>query len=70
MKSIIIRPLMATVIEDGVEDVHSQVELMPTASWVIWAKIHSGRESNDQVLLDMKLYARTDSGPCRDGRPL
>jgi argininosuccinate lyase len=47
------------VIEDGVEDVHSQVELMLTRKLGdMGKKIHSGRSRNDQVLLDMKLYAR------------
>ena len=47
------------VIEDGVEDVHSQVELMLTRRLGdIGKKIHSGRSRNDQVLLDLKLYSR------------
>ncbi|MCK9157089.1 MAG: argininosuccinate lyase [Paludibacteraceae bacterium] len=47
------------VIEDGVEDVHSQVELMLTRKLGdLGKKIHSGRSRNDQVLLDMKLYSR------------
>ena len=47
------------VIEDGVEDVHSQVELMLTRKLGdLGKKIHSGRSRNDQVLLDMKLYTR------------
>lgn len=47
------------VIEEGVEDVHSQVELMLTRSLGdLGKKIHSGRSRNDQVLLDMKLYTR------------
>ena len=47
------------VIEDGVEDVHSQVELMLTRKLgEAGKKIHSGRSRNDQVLLDLKLYAR------------
>ncbi|MBQ0030262.1 MAG: argininosuccinate lyase [Paludibacteraceae bacterium] len=49
------------VIEEGVEDVHSQVELMLTRKLGdLGKKIHSGRSRNDQVLLDMKLYARTE----------
>lgn len=48
------------VIEDGVEDVHSQVELMLTRKLGdIGKKIHSGRSRNDQVLLDLKLFTRT-----------
>ena len=47
------------VIEAGVEDVHSQVELMLTRRLGdIGKKIHSGRSRNDQVLLDLKLYTR------------
>jgi argininosuccinate lyase len=47
------------VIEEGVEDVHSQVELMLTRKLGdIGKKIHSGRSRNDQVLLDMKLFTR------------
>ena len=47
------------VIEDGVEDVHSQVELMLTAKLGdIGKKIHSGRSRNDQVLVDLKLFIR------------
>ena len=46
-------------IEEGVEDVHSQVELMLTRKLGdLGKKIHSGRSRNDQVLLDMKLYTR------------
>jgi argininosuccinate lyase len=47
------------IIEDGVEDVHSQVELMLTRKLGdTGKKIHSGRSRNDQVLVDMKLYTR------------
>ena len=47
------------VIEDGVEDVHSQVELMLTRKLGdVGKKIHSGRSRNDQVLLDLKLFTR------------
>ena len=47
------------VIEDGVEDVHSQVELMLTRRLGdIGKKIHSGRSRNDQVLVDLKLFIR------------
>lgn len=49
------------VIEDGVEDVHSQVELMLTRKLgEVGKKIHSGRSRNDQVLLDLKLYTRAE----------
>ena len=51
------------VIEDGVEDVHSQVELMLTRRLGdVAKKIHSGRSRNDQVLLDLKLYPYTIEG--------
>ena len=47
------------IIEQGVEDVHSQVELMLTRKLGdIGKKIHSGRSRNDQVLLDLKLFTR------------
>lgn len=47
------------VIEEDVEDVHSQVELMLTRRLGdTGKKIHSGRSRNDQVLLDLKLFTR------------
>ena len=47
------------IIEDGIEDVHSQVELMLTRKLGdIGKKIHSGRSRNDQVLVDLKLFTR------------
>jgi argininosuccinate lyase len=47
------------MIEDGVEDVHSQVELMLTRKLGdVGKKIHSGRSRNDQVLVDLKLFTR------------
>lgn len=46
-------------IEDGIEDVHSEVELLLTRRLGdIGKKIHSGRSRNDQVLVDLKLYTR------------
>ena len=49
------------VIEDGIEDVHSQVELMLTRKLGdIGKKIHSGRSRNDQVLVDLKLFTRAE----------
>jgi len=46
-------------IEEGIEDVHSQVELMLTrALGDMGKKIHSGRSRNDQVLVDLKLFTR------------
>lgn len=48
-------------IEDGVEDVHSQIELMLTrALGDIGKKVHSGRSRNDQVLVDIKLFLRAE----------
>ena len=47
------------VIEEGVEDVHSQVELMLTRKLgAVGKKVHTGRSRNDQVLVDLKLYSR------------
>ena len=47
------------VIEEGVEDVHSQVELMLTRKLgPVGKKVHTGRSRNDQVLVDLKLYSR------------
>ena len=49
------------VIEDDIEDVHSQVELMLTrALGDMGKKIHSGRSRNDQVLVDLKLFTRAE----------
>ena len=49
------------MIENDVEDVHSQVELMLTRKLGdTGKKIHSGRSRNDQVLLDVKLFARAE----------
>lgn len=48
-------------IEEGIEDVHSQVELELTRRLGdIGKKIHSGRSRNDQVLLDLKLFTRAE----------
>ncbi|MCW3804358.1 argininosuccinate lyase [Plebeiibacterium marinum] len=48
------------IIEDGIEDVHSQVEMMLTQRLGdIGKKVHSGRSRNDQVLLDLKLFIRS-----------
>lgn len=47
------------IIEEGVEDVHSQVELLLTRQLGdMGKKIHSGRSRNDQVLVDLKLFIR------------
>lgn len=49
------------VIEDDVEDVHSQVELLLTRQLGdVGKKIHSGRSRNDQVLVDLKLFFREE----------
>ncbi|MCX8489879.1 MAG: argininosuccinate lyase [Cyclobacteriaceae bacterium] len=46
-------------IDEGVEDIHSQIELLLTKKLGdIGKKIHSGRSRNDQVLLDIKLFLR------------
>ncbi len=48
-------------IDEGIEDVHSQVELMLTAKLGdMGKKIHSGRSRNDQVLVDLKLFLRDE----------
>jgi argininosuccinate lyase len=48
-------------IEEGVEDIHSQVELLLTRKLGdTGKKIHSGRSRNDQVLVDIKLYLRSE----------
>lgn len=48
-------------IEEGVEDVHSQVEMLLTRKLGdMGKKIHSGRSRNDQVLVDLKLFARAE----------
>ena len=49
------------VIEEGIEDVHSQVELLLTRMLGdVGKKIHSGRSRNDQVLVDLKLFLRDE----------
>lgn len=60
-----LRALMSSIeagefrIDDGVEDVHSQVEFALTASCgEAGARVHTARSRNDQVLLDIKLYLR------------
>ncbi len=48
-------------IEEGVEDIHSQVELLLTRRLGdVGKKIHSGRSRNDQVLVDLKLFLREE----------
>ena len=60
------------VIEEGVEDVHSQVELMLTRKLGdTGKKIHSGRSRNDQVLVDLKLFTRHElKGVCENVKEL
>ena len=49
------------VIDPGVEDIHSQVELMLTSSLgELGKKIHTGRSRNDQVMVDIKLFLREE----------
>ncbi len=48
-------------IEDGIEDVHSEVELLLTQRLGdVGKKIHSGRSRNDQVLVDLRLFTRSE----------
>lgn len=55
------------VLEDGVEDIHSQVELLLTRKLgEVGKKIHSGRSRNDQVLVDIKLYLKDELLALRD----
>ncbi len=49
------------LIDDGVEDIHSQIEIMLTKKLGdVGKKIHNGRSRNDQVLLDLKLFVREE----------
>lgn len=55
------------VLEDDVEDIHSQVELLLTRKYGdLGKKIHSGRSRNDQVLVDVKLFLRDELKQIRD----
>lgn len=48
-------------IEEGIEDVHSQIEIMLTRELgEIGKKLHTGRSRNDQVLVDLKLFTREE----------
>lgn len=48
-------------IDEGVEDIHSQIEFMLTQKLGdIGKKIHSGRSRNDQILVDLKLFMRDE----------
>ncbi|GAB5527639.1 MAG: argininosuccinate lyase [Roseivirga sp.] len=53
---------------EGVEDIHSQVELMLTERLGdVGKKIHSGRSRNDQVLVDLKLFMRQEIKEIAEG---
>ena len=55
------------VLEAGVEDIHSQIELLLTRRvGDIGKKIHSGRSRNDQVLVDIKLYLKWEIGQIKE----
>ncbi len=55
------------ILEDDVEDIHSQVELLLTRRLgETGKKIHSGRSRNDQVLVDIKLFLRDELKRTRD----
>lgn len=55
------------ILEDDVEDIHSQVELLLTRRLGdVGKKIHSGRSRNDQVLVDIKLFLRAELEKVRD----
>ncbi|MFM8743367.1 MAG: lyase family protein, partial [Cytophagales bacterium] len=48
-------------IEEGVEDIHSQIEILLTRKLDdVGKKIHSARSRNDQVLVDLKLFMRAE----------
>jgi argininosuccinate lyase len=54
-------PLTERSLDEGVEDIHSQVELLLTQKLGdIGKKIHSARSRNDQVLVDLKLFLRSE----------
>jgi len=56
------------VLDTGVEDIHSQVEMMLTNSLGdLGKKIHTGRSRNDQVMVDIKLYLRDQIREIADG---
>lgn len=55
------------IIEEGIEDVHSQVEYLLTQKiGDVGKKIHSGRSRNDQVAVDIKLYLRAEINNIKD----
>lgn len=54
-------------IDEGIEDVHSQVEFLLTQKiGDVGKKIHSGRSRNDQVAVDIKLYLRAEINNIKD----
>jgi argininosuccinate lyase len=54
-------------IDEGIEDVHSQVEYLLTQKiGDVGKKIHSGRSRNDQVAVDIKLYLRAEINNIKD----
>ena len=55
------------IIEEGIEDVHSEVELLLTRRLGdVGKKIHSGRSRNDQVLVDVKLFLKDETLKLRE----
>ena len=55
-------------IDEGIEDVHSQIEFMLTQSLgEVGKRIHSARSRNDQVLVDLKLYFRHELRQITEG---
>ena len=55
------------VLEDDVEDIHSQVELLLTRQLgSLGGKIHAGRSRNDQVLVDLQLFLRDELRQVRE----
>lgn len=62
LQSIYLRTLGTDFkIEDGVEDIHSQIEFLLTEKLgEMGKKIHSARSRNDQVLVDIKLFLRNE----------
>ena len=55
------------ILEEDVEDIHSQVELLLTRRLGdIGKKIHSGRSRNDQVLVDVKLFLKDETLKLRE----
>jgi argininosuccinate lyase len=62
LDSIYLRTLNGEVaLDEGVEDIHSQVEMMLTSSLGdLGKRIHTGRSRNDQVMVDIKLFLRDE----------